>query len=149
MYTYYRNCTHELLAVQRALRVALCTQGSAEGDEGDATHPLPPGLGSRRADACLLMGHLVELGVPGWVEAKAAMNPPPRPLIEVAELPLGRESDRSSRQAYFIVVLNAVVRGMRTCRARVSSRDLWCTLSFALVIERCLYLGRNNGRSGK
>lgn len=89
--------------MQRALRVALCTQGSAEADdEGDATHPLPPGLDSRRADACLLMGHLVELGVPGWVEAKAAMNPPPRPLIEAAESPLGKENDRNSRQEAFV-----------------------------------------------
>ncbi|CAM9249185.1 unnamed protein product, partial [Sphacelaria rigidula] len=94
------NCAHDLLAVQRALRVALCTQpGSVGVDmEDNSAASLPPGLGNRRADACLLMGHLVELGVPGWKEAKAAMNPPPHALIEAAEPPAGKDNGRNSRQ---------------------------------------------------
>lgn len=65
---------------------------------GDGTHEHPTqalldafsmreqlGLGGRRAAACLLMGHLVESGVPGWEETKAAMIPPPGDLVEAAE----------------------------------------------------------------
>lgn len=99
--THCSNCARDLLAVQRALRVALCTQpGSVGGDiEDNSAASLPPGLGNRRADACLLMGHLVELGVPGWKEAKAAMNPPPHPLVEAAEPPAGKDNGQNSRQA--------------------------------------------------
>lgn len=86
------DCEHELLAVHRALRLALCTppppgrQGDGPGDHGSAKALLPGlGLAGRRAAACLLVGHLVESGVPGWEETKAAMVPPPDDLVEAAE----------------------------------------------------------------
>ena len=78
--------------MHRALRLALCTppppgpQGDNPHGHGSAKALLPGlGLGGRRAAACLLVGHLVESGVPGWEETKAAMVPPPGDLVEAAE----------------------------------------------------------------
>lgn len=62
-----------------------------DGGSGGAK-ALPAGLGGRRAAACLLVGHLVENGVPGWEETKAAMVPPPGDLLEAAEAPFPAES---------------------------------------------------------
>lgn len=79
--------------MQRALRLALCTPPSravSGGDDEGTKHSLAE-LGARRASACLLVGHLVESGVPGWEETKAAMIPPPRHLIEAAETPVREE----------------------------------------------------------
>lgn len=90
--------------MHRALRQALCTPpppgaqgdgpqgvgqqgGGPQGDDGGSggAKALLAGLGGRRAAACLLVGHLVESGVPGWEETKAAMIPPPGDLVEAAE----------------------------------------------------------------
>lgn len=83
--------------------MALCTQPGAavvDGSSDDDGNVIPPGLGSRRADACLLMGHFVELGAPGWAEAKAAMDPPPPQLVAAAEMPFGKKIVDDSRRMF-------------------------------------------------
>lgn len=89
--------------MQTALRRALCTALAPPGQDGRpvaATNgsgisgrgvspptptPLSAGLGgARKAPACLLVGYLVESGVPGWEDTKAAMIPPPHQLLEAA-----------------------------------------------------------------
>ena len=96
------ECDNELVTVQRALRRALCTApvplgqghgaaatsvGGGGGGMESAPGPLSAGLGPRKAPACLLAGYLVESGVPGWEDTKAAMIPPPHELLEAAEGP--------------------------------------------------------------
>lgn len=100
--------------------------------EDNSAASLPPGLGNRRADACLLMGHLVELGVPGWKEAKAAMNPPPHALIEAAEPPAGKDNGRNSRQTIFDLMpcVYCIIDG---------TRETAC-LGCRLPSRRCIYL---------
>lgn len=93
--------------MQAALRRALCTAPAPAGQDGNpvagATDggtsssdggtptptptptPLSAGLGARKAPACQLAGFLVETGVPGWEDTKAAMIPPPHQLLEAAE----------------------------------------------------------------
>eukprot|EP00903_Cladosiphon_okamuranus_P018376 g16903.t2 len=100
---------NELRAVQTTLRRALCTapapprQDSApaaatdnvvSGGGAPTPRPIPlsAGLGARKAPACLLAGYLVESGVPGWEDTKAAMIPPPHQLLEAAEGPVGGAS---------------------------------------------------------
>lgn len=91
--------------MQTDLRRALCTAPAPPGrDRGPvvansgidgggtpepAPTPLSARLGARKAPACLLAGYLVESGVPGWEDTKAAMIPPPRQLLEAAEGPVG------------------------------------------------------------
>lgn len=82
------------MLVQRALRVALCTPPDSSNSSDRV------GLSTRRADACLLVGHLVEIGVPGWMETRAVMNPPPPHLVEAAEAPLGKPNEGSPRYDY-------------------------------------------------
>ena len=90
--------------MQTALRRALCAAPAPTGQDnapaavtdngvkgvGTTTlTPLSAGLGGRKAPACLLAGYLVEIGVPGWEDTKAAMIPPPHQLLEAAEGPVG------------------------------------------------------------
>lgn len=96
------KCDGELLAVQTALRRALCTAPAPPGEGGGPAAavgnviggktptpiPLSAGLGARKAPACLLAGFLVEGGAPGWEDTKAAMIPPPHQLLEAAEGPV-------------------------------------------------------------
>eukprot|EP00752_Nemacystus_decipiens_P015153 g13499.t1 len=95
------KCDDELRAMQAALRRALCTAPRPAGQDsgpaaaaadsdprdrgGPISTPLSAGLGARKAPACLLAGFLVESGVPGWEDTKAAMTPPPHQLLEAAE----------------------------------------------------------------
>lgn len=95
----HSNCSYELLGVQRALRMRLYTppgKGALSGGLEDEKAPYSAGsLGGRRADACLLLGYLVETRVPGWVETRAAMSPPPAHLLEAAQAPVTKGSDGS------------------------------------------------------
>lgn len=88
--------------MQRSLRRALCTARAPVGQDGGsvsadggigsgiggAATPLLAGLGIRKAPACKLVGYLVEKGVPGWEDTKAAMIPPPPQLLEAADGPV-------------------------------------------------------------
>ncbi|CAM9243868.1 unnamed protein product, partial [Hapterophycus canaliculatus] len=92
-----RGCNNELRVVLRTLRLGLCTASiPAGGTAGSRTADTDAsssekatlssaGVGARKAPACLLVGYLVESGVPGWEETKAAMVPPPPQLLEAAE----------------------------------------------------------------
>lgn len=88
---FRRDCDQEFFSVQAVLRTALCSPppaideqlGSSSGGEG-ITNPQLAMVGSHRARACLLVGHLVESGAPGWEETKASMVPPPRHLMEAS-----------------------------------------------------------------
>lgn len=83
--------------MQRSLRRALCTAPAPPGQDGDSVAadgdtdsggtatPLLAGLRARKASACMLVGYLVENGVLGWEDTKAAMIPPPPQLLEAAE----------------------------------------------------------------
>ena len=85
--------------MQGALRTALCSPpvlddhqrstsscfSSAANSTGDTADLVSATSGCHRAHACLLVGHLVESGAPGWEETKASMVPPPRELLEAAE----------------------------------------------------------------
>ena len=113
--------------MQAALRRALCTAPAPAGQDGNpgaaatdsgtrgdvgattptpTPSPLPTGLGARKAPACLLAGFLVESGVPGWEDTKAAMIPPPHQLLEAAEeahvsvsgTPLHRQQQQQQQQ---------------------------------------------------
>lgn len=90
--------------MQAALRRTLCAApappgqdsgpvaangGTSGGGIATPTTPLSAGLGARKAPACLLAGYLVESGVPGWEDTKAAMIPPPHQLLEAADGPVG------------------------------------------------------------
>lgn len=80
--------------MQRALRQALCTAAAKANGGMEATPtPLSAGLGARKPPACLLTGYLVEIGVEGWEETKAAMIPPPQQLLEAAQGPAPGASD--------------------------------------------------------
>lgn len=91
------DCTHELFAVQCALRLALCTPSAPGRRHGrckrgsGTSSSLLTGLGTRRAHATLLIGHLVEIGAPGWRETKAIMVPPFPQLMQAAEAPSDSE----------------------------------------------------------
>ncbi|CAB1117932.1 unnamed protein product [Ectocarpus sp. CCAP 1310/34] len=80
------GCGNELQVVQRVLRTALCTAPASPGQPlGGIPTTLPAGSGDRKVAACLLVGFLVESGVPGWDETKAAMTPPPPQLLVAAK----------------------------------------------------------------
>ncbi|CAM9873686.1 unnamed protein product [Ectocarpus fasciculatus] len=80
------GCGNELQVVQHVLRTALCTAPASPGQPlGGIPTTLPAGSGDRKVPACLLVGFLVESGVPGWDETKAAMTPPPPQLLVAAE----------------------------------------------------------------
>ncbi|CAM9924413.1 unnamed protein product [Scytosiphon promiscuus] len=101
--TQQRGSNNELRVVLRALRLALCSASSRVGStagprtirndtlKSEKAPPLSEVVGSRKAPACLLVGYLVESGVSGWEETKAAMIPPPPQLVEAAEGPSGEE----------------------------------------------------------
>lgn len=93
--------------MQAALRRALCTSPTPPGQDSapaaatdngisgggaPTSTPLSAGLRARKAPACLLAGYLVESGVPGWEDTKAAMIPPPHQLLEAAEGPVSGAS---------------------------------------------------------
>ncbi|CAM9799813.1 unnamed protein product, partial [Ectocarpus sp. 13 AM-2016] len=92
--TLSSGCGNELQVVQRVLRTALCTAPASPGQPlGGIPTTLPAGSGDRKVAACLLVGFLVESGVPGWDETKAAMTPPPPQLLVAAEEAVRTESE--------------------------------------------------------
>lgn len=111
------DCTHELFAVQCALRLALCTppapsrrHGRCKRDSETPSSLLTEPV-SHRAHAALLIGHLVEIGAPGWRETKAIMVPPLPQLMQAAEAPSGSEGAATflSDSRWVLRVASAIV----------------------------------------
>lgn len=68
---------------------------STAHSDDDAKTALLTRVSAGRATACLLLGHIVEIGVPGWEETKAGMIPPPLELAEAAEASVADNSAKS------------------------------------------------------
>ncbi|CBN78757.1 expressed unknown protein [Ectocarpus siliculosus] len=78
-----------------------CGEASGAGAVGAGIPTtLPAGSGDRKVAACLLVGFLVESGVPGWDETKAAMTPPPPQLLVAAEESVRTEGESHVWHSY-------------------------------------------------